>query len=58
MGSLSSGSGAFPNAVIPWIMPIAFRLFPMKYVARRCKTFKPLIAFSFCSEECSPQLAR
>src|SRR6266481_5613210 len=37
-------------------MLIAARLFSMKYAARRCRTFKPLIAFSFCSEECSPAI--
>src|ERR1700730_1168492 len=37
-------------------MSIAARLFSMKYAARRCRTFKPLIAFSFCSEECSPAI--
>ena len=37
-------------------MPIAARLFSMKYPARRCRTFKVLIAFSFCSEECSPAI--
>ena len=39
-------------------MPIAARLFSMKYAARSCRTFKPLIAFSFCSEECSPAGSR
>src|ERR1700724_3106673 len=36
-------------------MPIAARLFSMKYAARRCRTFKPSIAFSFMFRRMQPR---
>jgi hypothetical protein len=36
-------------------MPIAARLFSMKYAARSCRTLKPLIAFSFLLRRMQPR---